>query len=140
MPVVIESRIPEIVERAEREAAESVGRRTDSVVLGAKARLILQGSFKSGELFDSLEGHSDGFEGEIGAGDGLPDARAVFVELGTGVRGSEYEFPGKPDGITYDMTWMRGIPKDPAHGFAYLIPALMDERDPFDEDAAGWYR
>jgi hypothetical protein len=140
MAVVVESRIPDIAERAEREAAESVERRTEAVALGAKARLILQGSFKSGELFESVQGHADGFEGEIGAGDGLPDARAVYVELGTGERGSEYDFPGKPDGITYTMSWKKGIPKDPAHGFAYLIPALMAEREPFDEDAAGWYR
>jgi hypothetical protein len=140
MAVVYETRIPEIIERSERKAAVSVERRTDAVVVGAKLRLTLQGSVVTGGLLDSLEGHAEGFAGEIGAGADLTDARAVYVELGTGERGAAYDFPGKPDGITYDMDWTRGIPKDPAHGFAYLIPALVAEREPFDEDAAGWYR
>lgn len=140
MPVEVESRFPEIVERAETDAKASVERRSAAVATGARLRLVLQGSVVDGALLASVEDHADGFIGEIGAGEGLPDARAVYVELGTGVRGSEYEFPGKPDGITYDMSWRRGIPKDPALGFAYLIPALEAEREPFDEDAAGWYR
>lgn len=140
MPVVVESRFPEIVDRAEADAMESVDKRTEAVAVGARLNLVTQGSVVSGELLGSVEGHADGFTGEIGAGDGLPDARAVYVELGTGERGSRYEFPGKPDGITYDMDWTTGIPKDPAHGFAYLIPALEAEREPFDEDAAGWFR
>lgn len=140
MAVVVESRIPDIVEHAEREAKASVARRSEAVEVGARLRLVLHGSMVSGELLASGEEGTDGFIGSIGFGAGLPDARSVYVELGTGERGSEYEFLGKPDGITYDMTWTKGIPKDPAHGFAYLIPALVAEREPFDEDAAGWYR
>jgi hypothetical protein len=140
MPVIVESRLPEIVVAAEEGAKQTVAEITDHTAAGARVHLIARGSGDTGGLLDSVEGHSDGFEGEISAGGGLPDARAVYVELGTGVRGSVYEFPGKPTGVTYDMNWSRGIPKDPAHGFAYLIPALEEERVPLEEQAAEWYR
>ena len=140
MPVEVESRIPAIVTEADARAGASVAESTRAITARAKMHLIARGSVRSGGLLDSIEGNAEGLEGEVAAGDGLPDARAVYVELGTGVRGSEYEFPGKPGGIVYDMTWTRGIPKDPGHGFAYLIPALEEERAPLYAEAGNWYR
>lgn len=134
MPVIIESEFPEIVTRAEERGRTAVGDTADHIAVGGRLNLSLHGSIDSGELFDSLhagEEDDDGYVGFVSAGEGLPDARAVYIELGTGVRGSQYEFPGKPHGVTYDMNWERGIPKDT--GFAYLIPALEAEREPFEE-------
>lgn len=132
MPVVVESRFPEIVTASEVRASEAVHETCDQIAEGARLNLTTQGSIVSGELFDSLHAGEEGdYEGYVVAGEDLPDARAVYIELGTGVRGSHYEFPGKPQGITYDMDWERGIPKDT--GFAYMIPALEAEREPFEE-------
>lgn len=134
MPVVVESRIPEIIVEAETRARENVARTSEEVAVDARLNLTLHGSIVSGELFESVhagEEDEDGYVGFASAGEGLPDARAVYIELGTGVRGSRYEFPGKPQDVTYDMEWERGIPKD--MGFAYLIPAMEAEREPFEE-------
>lgn len=140
MPVEVESRIPAIVTEADARAGASVAESTRAITARARMHLLLHGSVRTGGLFDSIEGDAEGFEGEVGAGAGLPDDRAVYVELGTGLRGSNYEFPGKPGGITYDMAWTQGIPKDPGHGFAYLIPALEEERAPLYAEAGSWYR
>lgn len=140
MPVEVDSRIGAIVTHAEASAEHDVASASREVAVDARLNLLLQGSVKTGELFDTIASDSEGFIGEITAGRGLPDSRAVYIELGTGERGSRYEFPGKPDGVAYDMAWTRGIPKDPTHGFAFLIPALEAQREPFYEDAAGWYR
>lgn len=132
MPVIVESRFPEIVTASEVRAHEAVGEATDQIAVGARLNLAIQGSIVSGALFDSVHaGEEEDYEGYVSAGEGLPDARAVYIELGTGVRGSHYEFPGKPQDVTYDMDWERGIPKD--MGFAYMIPALEAEREPFEE-------
>lgn len=139
MPVEVDSRFPQIVAAADEGARHDVSETTDDIAEGARHHLVLQGSVDSSALFDSVEGHSENFEGEASAGLGLPDARAVYVELGTGVRGAEADFPGKPAGITYDMSWTKGIPKN-RPTFAYLIPALEEQREPFEIAASEWYR
>lgn len=140
MPVEVDSRITAIATEAALRAEGSVTEATHAIAVRARLHLLLHGSVRSGDLFESVEGEAEGLQGEITAGAGLPDARAVYVELGTGVRGSEYEFPGKPQGIAYDMSWTRGIPKDPTRGFAYMIPALEEERAPLYAEAGEWYR
>lgn len=139
MPVVVESRIPKIAADAEIRSQLAVHETCEDVAFGARLNLIRHGSIDSGELFDSLHAGGEDYEGYVSAGEGLPDARAVYIELGTGVRGSEYQFPGKPEGVAYDMTWTRGIPKDLGAGFAYMIPALEAEREPFEERMSDVY-
>jgi hypothetical protein len=140
MPVEVKSRIPEVAAAAEVRAELAVHETCEDIAYGARLNLLRHGSVDTGELLDSIHAGGEGFEGDVTAGEGLPDARAVFVELGTGIRGSEYQFPGKPAGIAYDLSWERGIPKDLGAGFAYMIPALVAEREPFEDRMGDVYR
>jgi hypothetical protein len=126
MPAILESRIGEVVDRAEALTQVVVDKVTTDIEAAAKANLVAQGSVDDGLLLNSVEGTAEGYSGEINVG----AYYAMYVELGTGVRGAHYEFPGKPQGIDYDMEWERGIPK--GRGFAFLIPAVEEAREPFE--------
>jgi hypothetical protein len=126
--VVLDSRVPGLIERMEQRAELIVEKSTMDIEARAKENLIAHGSVDSGFTLGSIEGRADGYSGEVSVG----AATAVYIELGTGVRGEAYEFPGKPQGIAYDPNWTRGIPKDPMRGFAFLIPAVESERPAFD--------
>jgi hypothetical protein len=126
--VILDSRVPEIADHLEERAGKLVAKATMDVEARAKENLIMQGSVDTGFTLNSIAGHAFGYSGDVS----VSASTAIYIELGTGVRGEAYEFPGKPQDVTYDPTWTRGIPKDPMHGFAFLIPAVESERPAFD--------
>lgn len=129
MAVEVDSKFGEIADRLVERAEILVEKTTMDVEAKAKANLIAQDSVDTGHTLGSIEGLTLGFfHGEVSVG----ASTAIYIELGTGVRGEAYEFPGKPDDVTYEPTWTRGIPKDPMHGFAFLIPAVESQRPDFN--------
>lgn len=121
-----------------------VERSTLEVEARAKANLLepkmhadgtMRPTWDTGHTGTSIEQHTYGYTGEVTVGADT----AVYIELGTGERGEAYEFPGKPQGIEYDLSWKRGIPKDPMQGFAFLIPAVEAERPAFEHAVGQLY-
>lgn len=121
MPAVLESRIPEIIGAAEVKAELAVSRTCMEIEADAKRNLVANGSVETGNLVSSIEAHVTGTSGEVGTS----VEYSVFVEYGTGQRGAESEFEGKPDDITYSAGWA-GMSARP-----YLTPAAEAARSPF---------
>jgi len=121
MPATLTDRIPEIVAEAEIRAAQVVSATTMAIEADAKRNLVVNGSVVTGELVGSGESHIDGLSGEVTFG----TDHNFFVEYGTGERGAQSQFEGKPDGITYSESWA-GMTARP-----YLTPAAEAARTPF---------
>lgn len=120
--VILTSRIPEIVAGAEKRGHAVVEKSVNDIEAAAKARLYAYPAVDTSALVDSGEAVSDGYEGEVGFG----TDHSNFVEFGTGARGEESHFPGKPDHITYTSDWA-GMAAQP-----YLIPSVEEQRAPFE--------
>jgi len=129
MPAVLDSRIPAIIGEAEVKAEVAVSKTCMAIEADAKRNLIANGSVVTGNLVGSIESHVEGTSGEVGTN----VEYSVFVEYGTGQRGAESEFEGKPDGITYSAGWA-GMSARP-----YLTPAAEASRSPFLVDVSRIY-
>jgi len=129
MPAELASRIPEIILEGEVRAELAVSRTCMEIEANAKHNLIANGSVKTGELVSSGETHVEGTTGEVTFG----TDHSFFVEYGTGERGSESEFEGKPDDISYSPGWP-GMSARP-----YLTPAAESQRAPFLADMSRIY-
>lgn len=129
MPATLTDRIPEIVADAEVRAAEVVAAVCMKIKAGAQRNLVANGSVVSGNLLGSIEEDASGLYGEVSTG--VEYAR--YVEYGTGQRGEESEFEGKPDDITYSEGWT-GMSARP-----YLTPAAEEQRLPFLVGIQGIY-
>jgi phage gpG-like protein len=129
MPAVLQSRIPEIIGAAEVKAELAVAKTCMGIEADAKRNLVANGSVVTGNLVGSIESHVTGTSGEVGTN----VEYSVFVEYGTGQRGSESEFEGKPDDITYSPGWA-GMSARP-----YLSPAAEANRGPFLVEMSGIY-
>lgn len=121
MPAELVDRIPEIVAEAEVRATEVVTGTCMAIEAGAKRNLIANGSVVTGNLVGSIEASVIGIEGEVGTA----VLYAPYVEYGTGERGAESDFEGKPGDIIYSSGWP-GMSARP-----YLTPAAEAERAPF---------
>lgn len=121
MPAELTNRIPEIVAEAELRSEAAVARTCMEIEAGAKRNLIANGSVVTGNLVGSIESHVTGTSGEVGTN----VEYSVFVEYGTGQRGAESEFEGKPDDLSYSEGWP-GMSARP-----YMIPAAEAQRAPF---------
>jgi phage gpG-like protein len=99
MPAVLESRIPEIIGAAEVKAETAVSATAMKIEAQAKKNLVSNGSVETGNLLASIESHVEGPFAEVGTN----VEYSVFVEYGTGQRGAESEFEGKPDDISYTL-------------------------------------
>jgi hypothetical protein len=123
MSVTLESRLPEIADKAEARAELVVGKTVADIEASAKAHLVAQGSVDTGDLLGSVEGESDGLEGEVSTS----VYYGPYVEYGTGRRGQESEFLGKPADIHYSEDWV-GMTARP-----YMTPAAEESRGPFEQ-------
>src|ERR1700758_510483 len=101
MPAVLESRIPAIIGEAEVKAELAVSKTCMAIEGDAKRNLVANGSVDSGELVSSGESHVEGTSGEVTFG----TDHNFYVEYGTGERGAESDFEGKPYDITYSPGW-----------------------------------
>jgi phage gpG-like protein len=122
MPAVLTDRIPEIIASAEAKSAAAVEKTVFDIEASAKQHLTAQGAVDTGNLRGSIQGqmHTAHY-GEVATS----VEYAHFVEYGTGQRGSESDFEGKPDDITYTESWA-GMSARP-----YMTPAAEEARPGF---------